>query len=65
MLRQAHEAVEDIDPKLVTRPAHELRLLEVHAFLEHAEPGEEALERRLKEIVAPCDRRLDRALPVR
>ena len=62
VLGEPHEAVEDVDPELVHRPADDLRLGVVERLLEDRQPREETLELGLEQAVAPGHGLVDRAL---
>ena len=62
VFREPDEAVEHVDPELVRRTAHRLRLGEVEAAREDADAVEQPPHRRLEQVVGPGDRILERLL---
>src|SRR6266849_1427188 len=62
---QLVESCQNVDAKLSRRPAHCLCLFEVGAAREYREAAEQALQRLLQEVVAPCDRTVERLLATR
>jgi hypothetical protein len=64
LVHEGPEQVEDLTVELVVG-AHAFRCLERGASTEHGHAAEHALLRVVEEVVAPCDRTLQRLLPGR